>query len=545
MRTTNTNGILAAATAVALLPIAADAAPKKAKTQQRLPNILCVTCEDISCRLGCYGDPTAVTPNLDAFAQHAIRYTDMFTTVGVSAPSRSALITGMYPSTLCSNNMRVGGKDRPEGIPRYAVVPPTGVKCYTEYMRAAGYYCTNNSKCDYQFGCPLTAWDESSGKAHWKNAPEGAPFFAIFNLNITHESQIWKGEKRKLTIDPADVVVPPYFPDDEVSRRTLAILYSNIKLMDQQFQDLVDEVEAAGKLDNTIIIWYSDNGGPLPREKRSLYDTGTKVPFMISFPDGYKAGTVDKNLHMFPDIPATILSLAGINPPDYMQGEAFLGKYAEKNPREYVYGARTRMGESVDKQGAVRDHHYRYLRNYNSEHANYGTVAYRLQMPLMTHMLDLKEQGLLNRDQMQWFLAPRPVEEFYDLDKDPYELHNEIDNPAYEKDIARLKAEYNRWIAEECPRWDLTEIEAIETMWPGGIQPVVKAPKVEMTPDGVLISSDEDGVSFAYQINGKGMNEKHWYLYNGPVQLKKGDRMTTVAVRAGMRNSKKIDYVYE
>ena len=163
----------------------------------------------------------------------------------------------------------------------------------------------------------------------------------------------------------------------------------------------------------------------------------------------------------------------------------------------------------------------------------------------MTHMLELKEQGLLNRDQMQWFLAPRPVEEFYDLDKDPYELHNEIDNPAYAEDIARLKAEYDRWIADECPRWDLTELEAIETMWPGGVQPVVKAPTVEMTPAGAVITSVEEGVSFAYQINGKGMNEKHWYLYNGPVQHKKGDRMTAVAVRAGMRNSKKTDYVCE
>lgn len=544
MKDKKTTIVLAAAAVAATLPWEAAAARKKA-APDRLPNILCITCEDISCRLGCYGDPTAVTPNLDAFARHAIRYTNMFTTVGVSAPSRSALITGMYPSTLCSNNMRVGGAARPEGIPKYHVVPPVGVKCYTEYLRAAGYYCTNNSKCDYQFACPLTAWDESSKTAHWKNAPEGAPFFAIFNLDITHESQIWKGEKRPLLIDPEEVVVPPYFPDDEVSRRTLAILYSNIQLMDRQFQKLVDEVEEAGLLDNTIIIWYSDNGGPLPREKRSLYDTGTLVPFMVSFPDGYKGGSTDEELHMFPDIPATILSLAGIRPPEYMQGQAFLGKYAEKQPREYVYGARTRMGESVDKQGAVRDHHFRYLRNYNPEHSNYGTVAYRLQMPLMRRMLELKDKDSLNRDQLQWFLEPRPVEEFYNLDEDPYELHNEIDNPAYQKDIERLRNEFDRWIREECPRWDLTEMEALETMWPGLVQPVMSRPVVRMTPEGAVVTSENEGASYAYQVNGKGLNEKHWFLYDGPVRLRKGDVMTVVAVRAGTKNSKKVEFVYE
>ena len=158
-----------------------------AKDQER-PNILCITCEDISPRLGCYGDQVAKTPNLDAFAESAIRFTRMYTTVGVSSPSRSALITGMYPTAIGSNYMRNFAQPEymPEGIPPYQVVLPEGIKCYTEFLRAAGYYCTNNSKTDYQFDSPLTAWDEQGRDAHWKHAPKGKPFFSIFNLMVTH-----------------------------------------------------------------------------------------------------------------------------------------------------------------------------------------------------------------------------------------------------------------------------------------------------------------------------------------------------------------------
>lgn len=267
------------------------------------PNILCITCEDISPRLGCYGDKVAVTPNLDKFAETAIKYTGMYTTVGVSSPSRAALITGMYPTTIGANYMRNFTKPEamPEGIPPYQVVLPDGIKCYTEYLRAAGYYCTNSVKTDYQFNAPVTAWDECNNKAHWKNRPKGMPFFSIFNLTVTHESQVWKRIGKPLVVNPDNIVIPPYFPDDAVIRHDMAVMYSMIAEMDKQFKKLVDELKAAGEYDNTIIIWYSDNGGPLPREKRAIYETGTNVPFMVSFPDGYRAGETDENLYMFPD----------------------------------------------------------------------------------------------------------------------------------------------------------------------------------------------------------------------------------------------------
>lgn len=513
-----------------------------AEKNSERPNILCITCEDISPRIGCFGDSVAVTPNLDAFSEKAIRCTNMFTTVGVSAPSRSALITGMYPTAIGANYMRNGGGNMPEGITRYEVVPETGIKCYTEYLRANGYYCTNNGKTDYQFRSPITAWDEDSQEAHWRHRPDGMPFFSIFNLGITHESAVWKGHKRPVKIDPEKIVVPAYFPDDPVIRKDMAVMYSNIMEMDRQFQILLDQLEEDGLLENTVIIWFSDNGGPLPREKRSIYESGMKVPFMISFPDGYRAGEIDDNMYMFPDIPATILSIAGICPPEYMQGRAFYGKYRNYFPREYVYGARNRMGEQVNKQGAVRDNRYRYVKNYTREVSNYRPTAYRMDMPMMKRMLELLQRDSLEKEQMRWFTAPVAEEEFYVLADDPYEIHNQIANPKYKEDIKRLRKEHERWIDEECPRWRETEEENREHMWPGGKQPVVPDPVISKNKERIEILSVMDGVSFAYQINGKGYNENHWFLYTEPIELKKGDVLTVIGCRAGMKNSGKVEF---
>lgn len=514
-----------------------------AKSSER-PNILYVTCEDISSRIGCFGDQNAVTPNLDNFAKRAVRFTNMFTTVGVSAPSRAALITGMYPTAIGANYMRNNAQPNamPEGIIPYDVVLPAGIKCYTEFLREQGYYCTNNNKTDFQFASPLTAWDECGVKAHWKNRPEGKPFFSIFNLNVTHESQIWKRADKPLVVDPSKLTLPPYLPDDPVVRHDMAVLYSNIFEMDKQFQKLIDELEKSGELDKTIIIWFSDNGGPLPREKRSIYESGTKVPFMISFPDLKGKGLIDERLCMFPDIPATILSLAGIKPPEYMQGRAFLGEFAEKKSREYVYAARNRMDEQVDKQGAVRDNRYKYIRNYDINQSNYRPNVYRLQMPMMQRMIALLEADSLNKDQMKWFVSPRPQEEFYDLNNDPFELNNKISDPEYKQEISRLRNEYNRWEQEQCSEWHIPEKENQEKMWPQGVQPELKAPLVKEHKQKVEFQSADSGVSFAYQINGKGYSANHWFLYHKPLKVKKGDVLSVVAVRAGMKNSETVYY---
>lgn len=509
-----------------------------------LPNILCVVCEDISPMLGCYGDKVAVTPHLDNLAKEAIRY-NMYSSVGVSAPSRYSLITGRYPSADGANYMRVQGvsEQKPRGIDPYAVIPPAEVKCYTEYLRQAGYFCTNNSKTDYQFAAPLTAWDECGNKAHWKHRPEGKPFFSIFNLGVTHEGQTWIRSNKKLVVNPADIIVPPYYPDTEIVRHDMAVVYSNIATMDTQVQKLIDEVIESGELDNTIIIWYSDNGGPLPRHKREIYESGMLVPFMVRFPDKYRAGEFADELVAFVDIPATILSIAGIETPSYMHGQPFLGKYKKTGERKYVYGARDRMDECIDKQGCIRDKQYRYLRNYYPDQSGYMNVGYRLDLPMMRQMLEMYAKGELDEIQSRWFESKRPKEEFYDVENDPYEIHNLIDDSRYAEKIKELRGEYDKWIKKYNKDWFIDEIDNVHKMRPNGIQPQVDMPQIVQTKKGVVVKSlTEKNTSFAYQINGKGYNPNHWFIYNGPIEAKKGDKISVVAVRVGYKNSNVTTY---
>jgi arylsulfatase A-like enzyme len=531
------------------------------------PNIVCIVTEDISPYLGCYGDPVAKTPNLDNFAKEAIRYTNMHTTIGVSSPSRFALITGMYPSAMGANNMRTSAKN-------YEAVPPVGVKAYTEYMRAAGYYCTNGSKTDYQFNANPAQWDENNSTTNWKNCPEGQPFFSIINFMTTHESQIWS-RKDSLEVLPEDIDMSkfPYYPDEPVFRQDLARLYTNIAIMDRQTQEVIDQLEADGLLDNTIIIWYSDNGGPIPRGKRSIYNTGTNVPFMVRYPDGYRAGEVEDRLCMFIDIPATILSLAGIEPPEYMHGQPFLGQY-DTPRREYIFMARDRFDEEEgEKSAGVRDMRFQYLRNYTDK-PNYMDIDYRLSMPMMIRLKEMHENGELNREQDLWFSLPRPKEEFYDVLNDPYQLNNLIDDPDYKFDIARLKAQYDEWNSTINKIWEnTTEDELIEQFKPGGVQPVVANPTGKKSDAGWEISCVTPGSSIVYVINyvepkqqnnqrnqaaqgtpqqganmmmfGGGQRQPAipWKLYTGPIELQRGESLMVMGCRAGYSSSEQIKIV--
>ncbi|GAB1415723.1 hypothetical protein MASR2M117_11290 [Paludibacter sp.] len=519
------------------LPLFNGNATLHAADKNQQPNILCIVCEDISPYIGCYGDPVAVTPNLDSFAKESIRFTRMYTTMGVSAPSRAALITGMYPTSIGANNMRTSQrKSKPEGITPYDVVLPEGVKCYTEFLRAVGYYCTNNAKTDYQFEAPITAWDQNGTNAHWKNAPSSQPFFSIFNLGVTHEFQVMDRAHLPLSVNPDNIVLPPYYPDDPIVRKDMAVMYSNITEMDKQFKALVDELKKSDRYNNTIIIWYSDNGGPLPRQKREIYESGTLVPFMVHFPDGYKAGTTDNDLHMFVDIPATILSLANVPVPNYMHGKAFLGKQKSAK-RNYIYGARDRIDTFYDKQASVRDERYRLIRNYKPEQSGYVPIISRARMPLMQRLVSMHEAGSLNATQELWFKYPRPVIELYDVLSDPHEINNLAENPAYTDKLNELNKELDNWLNTYNSNWHKTENQLIEEFWPGRIQPQVEQPTIVVKNGLATLNCSTPGASIAYQINGKGLNEKHWFLYTKPFKIGKNDKITTIGARAGYKNS--------
>ena len=503
-----------------LLPVSAGAAG-----QVERPNILVIVCEDISPYLGCYGDPVAVSPNLDNFARESIRHTGMFTTVGVSAPSRYSLITGRYSANDGANYMRINTFDKSA-----EVMPPAGVKCYTEYMRRAGYYCTNNAKTDYQFKAPVAAWDEQGKKAHWKHAPKDQPFFAIFNLESTHESKIWVNGKEPLSVSPEKVILPPYYPDCPEVRHDMAVMYSNITRMDGEFQALYDQLRESDRFENTIVIFYSDNGGPIPRGKRELYDSGSRVPFMIRFPDGTGAGTVNDNLNMFVDIPATILALAGVEIPDNIQGVPMYGGKGKITKRRYVFGATDRFDEQVEKRASIRDDRYLYVRNYMPGQSLYRPNAYRLHMPMMRAMEQWRDAGKLNDIQMQWFDPKAKSEYLFDCVEDPHNVHNLAEDKRYAKVLARMRKAFEKeWIEPYNQKWvTYTEADFTRDARPNGVKQVCEKPEVVVENGMVQVKNLRDDYSASYRIDGG-----RWQLYTAPFSPENGEKIEVIFERIG------------
>ncbi len=415
------------------------------------PNILWLSVEDISAHLGCYGDKSAHTPVLDKLAERGNLYSHCYATIGVCAPARSTIISGMYPPSIGTQYMRCNGN------------VPDFVRGFPEYLREAGYYCTNNSKTDYNFNLPGKAWDESSGKAHYKNRKQDQPFFAVFNFTGTHESRIRQGAgghagaTRRLTgqqrQDAATIPIPPYHPDTPQVRQDWARLYELITGMDYWVADMLKELEEAGLADETIVIFWSDHGTGMPRSKRWLYESSTHVPYIAYFPEKYRhlapgePGEVIDQLVSFVDFAPTTLSLAGVEIPEHMQGVAFHGKQAGE-PREYVHGFRDRMDERIDMIRSVRDKKYRYIRNF-MPHLQYGQhISYMFEMPTTRVWARMAAAGELNEVQSRFFTAPKPVEELYDVEADPHEINNLAGDPAHAETLQRLRGELRRWMLD-------------------------------------------------------------------------------------------------
>ncbi|HUG93472.1 MAG TPA: sulfatase, partial [Planctomycetaceae bacterium] len=319
---------------------AAERAPSR-------PNILWISCEDTGVQLGCYGDDYATTPNLDRFAAQGVLFENCFTHSGVCAVARSGLITGMYPISIGSQHMRS------------RIVPPPYVKCFPEYLRAAGYWCTNRSKTDYNFDPPLTAWDENSPQSRdWRGRAPGQPFFSVINLTVSHESQI-RANFRGLKHDPGKVKLPPYIPDTPLTRRDRARYYDIVSEMDRQAGEILQRLEDDGLADETIVFFWGDHGEGLPRGKRWIYDSGIHVPLIVRWPGTIEPGSRREDLVCFLDFAPTMLSLAGVDPPAHMQGQVILGG-KQAPPREYVFAHRDRMDETYDLIRAVRDRRFKY-----------------------------------------------------------------------------------------------------------------------------------------------------------------------------------------
>ena len=512
------------------------------------PNILWISAEDLSPDLGCYGDGYARTPNLDKLAAESARFTRAFAVTPVCAPSRSAIITAMYPTSIGTLHMRS------------KAVPPPFVKCFTEYLRAAGYYCTNNAKTDYNFDAPLTAWDESSGRAHWRNrSVKAQPFFAVFNLNVTHESQIraekdvFERQTRALgpdeRHDPSKAVLPPYYPDTPIVRRDWANYHDLITAMDKQAAGILKQLEEDGLAGNTVVFFWGDHGRGLPRAKRWVYDSGTRVPLIIRWPGKIKPGTIRDDLVCLMDLGPTVLSIAGLKAPEHMQGRPFLGDQA-KEPREHVFAHRDRMDETGDTIRSIRDKRYRYVRNFQPQKPHSQYIDYMELMPTMREMRRLnKEEAtllgagqrpeLLTVPQRLFFLPEKPPEELYDTESDPHEVNNLADSAEHRDILKRLRQILNRHLKDTRDLGLINEAELRERMRPGGVWQVTAKPDITLTPEGgrirMALACETEGASIAWTMDNN--PNPRWRLYSGPVLVPSKSIIRARAVRLGFRES--------
>lgn len=410
-----------------LLTGAADAI-----AQSHRPNILWLVSEDHGPQMGCYGDAYATTPHVDKLAAKGLRYLHCWSNAPVCAPARTTLITGLYAPSCGGEQMRS------------MVAYPRGQKMYPQLLREAGYYCTNNAKEDYNIAKPGEVWSASSRQAHWKNRPAGSPFFAVFNSEKSHESKI-RVRPHKQIHDPAKVRVPAYHPDTPEVREDWAQYYDAVSEADADAGKRLAELEHAGLASDTIVFYYADHGSGMPRSKRWPYNSGLQVPLVVYIPEKfrdlrppeYQTGGVSDRLVSFVDFAPTLLSLAGVVPPEWMQGHAFLGKYISP-PQPFIYGFRGRMDERYDLVRSVTDGRYVYVRQY-MPHLIYGQhIDYMFQTPTTRVWKALHDQGKLTAAQ-DAFWNVKPPEELYDLQSDPDEVHNLADSPDHRAIKARLR----------------------------------------------------------------------------------------------------------
>lgn len=524
-------------------------------TRDTRPNIVLVLFEDMSSRVGAFGDPLAHTPHFDRVALEGVRYPNTFTVSGVCAPSRAGLITSRYPQTIGAQHMRTHGvMGMSGGGPfNYNAVPPPEVRAFPELLRAAGYFVTNNAKTDYQFGEPFTIWDETSDDAHWRNRPEGAPFFAMFTLMETHESYLWPVEReaenpvqalvqarnaRELAgmerrTDPAEVSVPPYFPDTPEVRGDLALFYDLIAHADGLLGELLAELEEDGLMEETIIIVSTDHGDGLPRAKRSVYDSGIRVPMAIRFAGGGGAGEVQTELVSFLDLGPTILSWAGIEVPDWMHGQAFEGA-ARAPEREYVFAVQDRMDSVMNHRRAVRDSRYKLIVNFRPSDPYFSPLAFRDNLPTMQALWAAHADGSLPEAARPLF-EPLPEHQLFDVITDPHEIHNLAGQPEYAEVEARLRARLDAWLAEVGDSSRTPEDEMAESFWPGGVQPVTPAPHGQLEDGRLVLETNTLGASLGWRCEG----EARWRLYTGAVETGCG-RIEAGAQRYGWAKSRVI-----
>jgi uncharacterized sulfatase len=416
------------------------------------PNILWISAEDISAvTIGCYGGQ-AKTPRIDALTAGGLRFDAAFSAAPVCAPSRSAIITGMMPTTLGSLPMRCQAK------------PPPFVVGFPTFLRDAGYYCTNNSKTDYNFDKSFKpGWNESSDTAHWRNRSDTKqPFFAVFNLTVTHESGLFADQLKKRLkplaaterTEPAAVAVPPFYPDTPVVREALAHRLDLAAVLDRHVGAILDELEADGLTDSTIVVFWGDHGEGIPRGKRALTDYGLRVPLVVHLPEKFRNGLRlpdDKppvgttgNLVSLMDLGPTTLDVAGVAIPEWMEGRSFLGPHA--TIQEEIIGVADRMDAAPGFGRTVRDVRFRYLRNFLPWIDGDDLPDYATGVPITPELRRVREAGDLPPEAGWFARTSRPADELYDVTADPHEVRSLVGDVAHAANLARLRVGLREWM---------------------------------------------------------------------------------------------------
>jgi N-sulfoglucosamine sulfohydrolase len=449
---------------------------------------------------------------------------------------------------------------RPAG--GYTAVPPPEVKAFPELLRAAGYYTYTDGKLDYQFSGtlagsgPATIWDDEGTGTHWRARPEGQPFFGLVNYQVTHESGVftplgsWPHSPMHLLMqvgrawffgfDPAavtrpeDVVPPPYYPDTPTVRSDLARHYDNIHAMDAQVGELLDQLEQDGLSESTLVIWTTDHGDGLPRAKRELYDSGLHVPIIIRWPAALRParaepGGWDRQLVSFVDLAPTVLGLAGLSEPSWMQGRDFVHETSAR--RSFVFAARDRIDTQHDRQRAARDGRFKYIRSWAPGQPGGHRSAYRDNIEMMRELWRLLETDQLNAQQRLWF-EPPGEERLFDTRSDPFELDDLSQDPEYAEVQARMRSALDQWLVRVDDTGEVPEEVMVETFWPGGRQPVTAAPSLSIVDGALVVENPTVGASSEYRADAGA-----WRLATPPPRVETGSELEVRSVRYGWQES--------
>ena len=403
--------------------------------EQKPLNIIWIVSDDLGVDLGAYGEKAVQTPHLDEFAKEAVRYTNFHTSAPVCSPSRSGMITGMYPISIDCHQHRTSYKKQ----------LPQGVQPISAYFKNSGYYVTNGNnklkgkgKTDYNFNYQF---DELFDGVDYRESSEGKLVFSQIQIFLPHRPF---HEDEENPVNPSQVTIPPYYPDHPITRKDWALYLETVQNMDAQFGAVMDRLKQDGMLDNSIIFFFGDQGRPHLRAKQFLYDQGTNTPLMVRWPNKKGAGTVSEKLVSNIDLAVASLKQAGIPVPEHLPGVDFLDDNVE---RQFLFTAKDRMDGTIDRQRAVRSKRFKYIRNFYPEksYAQFNTYK-KTSYPVLTLMQVLQARGELTSEQAIFMRPTRPKEELYDLENDPYELENLADNAKFRKVLKKHSSALDKFL---------------------------------------------------------------------------------------------------